>query len=89
MRQLDRTLEAIDGFQRQSKPAGFLYGVVKKFGDDDLNQFVVGLGWYGFLAIYPLLLVVVTLLGFVGAPHLGHHLVDTLHTFPVVGSSGP
>jgi uncharacterized BrkB/YihY/UPF0761 family membrane protein len=47
---------------------------------------VVALGWYGFVAIYPLLLVVVTVFGFIGAASLGHHLVSTLHQFPVVGS---
>ena len=49
-------------------------------------EFVVALGWYGFVAIYPLLLVVVTVFGFIGAASLGHSLVSTLHQFPVVGS---
>ena len=51
-----------------------------------MNQLVVGLGWYGFVAIYPLLLVVITVFGFIGAASLGHGLVSTLHQFPVVGS---
>ncbi len=38
------------------------------------------------MAIYPLLLVLVTVLGFIGAASLGHGLVSTLHQFPVVGS---
>jgi uncharacterized BrkB/YihY/UPF0761 family membrane protein len=63
-----------------------MYGVIKKFGDDGANQYVVALAWYGFVAIYPLLLVVVTVFGFIGAASLGHHLVSTLHQFPVVGS---
>jgi uncharacterized BrkB/YihY/UPF0761 family membrane protein len=46
----------------------------------------VGLGWYGFVAVYPLLLLVVTVFGFIGAASLGHRLVATLHEFPVVGS---
>lgn len=62
------------------------YAVVKKFGDDELNHFVVGLGWYGFLAIYPLLLVVITIFGFIGVASLGHGIVTTLHQFPVIGS---
>lgn len=63
-----------------------LFGVVKKFGDDSTNQFVVQLGWYGFVAVYPLLLIVLTVFGFVGAAHLGHQVISTLHEFPVVGS---
>ena len=38
------------------------------------------------MAIYPLLLVVITVFGFIGAASLGHSLVSTLHQFPVVGS---
>jgi len=33
-----------------------------------------------------LLLVVVTVFGFIGVASLGHHLVSTLHEFPVVGT---
>jgi uncharacterized BrkB/YihY/UPF0761 family membrane protein len=62
------------------------FGVQKKFGNDRLNLYVVGLGWYGFLSIYPLLLVIITVLGFIGVASLGTSLVSTLHQFPVVGS---
>jgi uncharacterized BrkB/YihY/UPF0761 family membrane protein len=79
-------LVAIDRWQRGHRLAGTAYGVVKKFGDDRVNQYVVALGWYGFMAIYPLLLVVITVFGFIGAASLGHHLVSTLHQFPIVGS---
>ena len=86
MPQLRRLLTAADHWQRANRVAGPVYGVVKKFGDDRANQLVVALGWYGFVAIYPLLLVVVTVFGFIGAASLGHHIVSTLHQFPVVGS---
>jgi uncharacterized BrkB/YihY/UPF0761 family membrane protein len=86
---LDRVrglLVVVDQWQRRSGLFGPAYGVIKKSGDDRVNQFVVALGWYGFVAIYPLLLVVVTVFGFIGAASLGHGLVSTLHQFPVVGS---
>ncbi len=86
MRARDDAVAGLDRWQRSHRPAAVLYGVLKKFGDDDANQFVVGLGWYGFVAIYPMLLVVVTLFGFVGAASLGHRLVATLHHFPVIGA---
>jgi uncharacterized BrkB/YihY/UPF0761 family membrane protein len=60
---------------------------VKKFGDDNANLVVVALAWYGFTAIFPLLLVVVTVLGFVGAQSIGTGVINTLHEFPVVGTS--
>jgi uncharacterized BrkB/YihY/UPF0761 family membrane protein len=60
---------------------------MKKFGDDNANLLVVALAWYGFTAIFPLLLVVVTLFGFIGAQSIGTGIIRTLHEFPVVGSS--
>jgi uncharacterized BrkB/YihY/UPF0761 family membrane protein len=61
------------------------YAVQKKFGDDNANLVVVALAWYGFTAIFPLLLVVVTVFGFIGKASIGTGLVNTLHEFPVVG----
>jgi uncharacterized BrkB/YihY/UPF0761 family membrane protein len=78
---------AVDGWQRRTRWAAVPYGVVKKFGDDNANLLVVALAWYGFTAIFPLLLVVVTMFGFIGAQSIGTGLVRTLHEFPVVGSS--
>jgi uncharacterized BrkB/YihY/UPF0761 family membrane protein len=48
---------------------------------------VVALAWYGFTAIFPLLLVVVTMLGFIGAQSIGTGIIGTLHEFPVIGTS--
>jgi uncharacterized BrkB/YihY/UPF0761 family membrane protein len=76
---------AIDGWQQRNRVAAPAYGVVKKFGDDESNFLVVALGWYGFTAIYPLLLIVVTVLGFIGVASLGTDFVKTLHQFPVIG----
>lgn len=86
MKGLQRVLATLDQWQRCHPPVALVYGVVKKFGDDNANQYVVALGWYGFVAIYPLLLVVITIFGFIGAASLGHGIVSTLHEFPVVGT---
>jgi uncharacterized BrkB/YihY/UPF0761 family membrane protein len=76
----------VDAWQRRNRLPGVAYGVVKKFGDDQANHYVIALGWYGFVAIYPLLLAVTTIFAYIGAASLGHGLVSTLHQFPVVGS---
>ncbi len=76
----------VDAWQRRRRAPSIAYAVMKKFGDDDANLLVVALGWYGFTAIYPLLLVVVTILGFVGVASLGNSIVSTLHQFPVIGT---
>jgi uncharacterized BrkB/YihY/UPF0761 family membrane protein len=61
--------------------------VVKKFGDDNANLVVVALAWYGFTAIFPLLLVMMTIFGFIGARSIGTGIIRTLHEFPVIGTS--
>ena len=75
----------VDEWQRRHRVPGAAYGVVKKFSNDQANLLVVSLGWYGFTAIFPLLLVVVTIFGFIGEKSLGNGIVTTLHQFPVVG----
>ncbi len=84
---LRKVMGAVDGWQRRIHWVGVPYAVMKKFGDDNANLLVVALAWYGFTAIFPLLLVVVTLFGFIGAQSIGTGIIRTLHEFPVVGSS--
>ena len=83
---LSRAIGAVDGWQRRHPIPAITYGMIKKFSDDNANLLVVALGWYGFTAIYPLLLVVVTVFGYIGAASLGSGIVHTLHQFPVIGS---
>ncbi len=84
---VQRVMGALDSWQRRNRWAGVPYGVMKKFGDDNANLLVVSLAWYGFTAIFPLLLIVVTLFGFIGQQSIGTGIVKTLHQFPVIGSS--
>src|SRR6201996_1652421 len=87
MDKLRQLIGAIDGWQRRHRWAGVPYAVNKKFSDDNANLQVLALAWYGFTAIFPLLLVVITVLGFVGQASLGTTFLTTLHKFPVVGSN--
>ena len=84
---VSKAMGALDRWQRRTPGAGVPYAVVKKFGDDNANLVAVALAWYGFTAIFPMLLVVVTLLEFIGKQSLGTGIVNTLHEFPIVGSS--
>ena len=83
---VSKVMGALDGWQRRTPGAGVPYAVVKKFGDDNANLVAVALAWYGFTAIFPMLLVVVTLLEFIGRQSLGTGIVNTLHEFPIVGA---
>ena len=79
----ERQVRRVDRFQQRHALIAFPWAVLQKFGDDQANQYVVGLGWYGFTAIYPLLLVVVTVFAFIGAASLGTGIVSTNPTpFP-------
>ena len=84
---LRKGIGAVDRWQRRVAWVGVPYAVVKKFGDDNANLMVVALAWYGFTAIFPLLLVVVTMFGFIGAQSIGTGIIRTLHEFPVIGTS--
>jgi uncharacterized BrkB/YihY/UPF0761 family membrane protein len=85
---LDRAREVMAGanhWQARHRWFAVPWAVQQKFSTDQANMWVVALGWYGFLSIYPLLLVVVTTFGFIGVGSLGASLVGTLHHFPVIG----
>jgi uncharacterized BrkB/YihY/UPF0761 family membrane protein len=84
---LRKGIGAVDRWQRRVPWVGVPYAVMKKFGDDNANLVVVALAWYGFTAIFPLLLVVVTLFGFIGVQSIGTGIIRTLHEFPVIGTS--
>src|ERR1700678_3480071 len=86
---LRKMMGAVDGFQGRVRWVGVPYAVQKKFGDDNANLVVVSLAWYGFTAIIPLLLVVVTLFGYIGAASLGTGITNALHNFPVIGTNFP
>jgi len=79
-------VQTVDAWQQRNAVAGPGVGVFRKFKDDDGNALAVALAWYGFVAIAPLLLLVVTVFGFIGAESLGDKVVSTLQQFPVIGS---
>jgi uncharacterized BrkB/YihY/UPF0761 family membrane protein len=84
---LRKVIGAVDRWQRRTPWAGVPYAVMKKFGDDNANLVVVALAWYGFTAIFPLLLVMMTVFGFIGGQSIGNGILHTLHQFPVIGTS--
>jgi YihY family inner membrane protein len=85
---IERALRAVDRFQQAHTVLGFPVGVVKKFGDDQAGKHAALLAHYGFLSLFPLLLVFVTLLGYALAnnPELQQQVIDTvIAQFPVFG----
>jgi YihY family inner membrane protein len=85
---IERVLRALDRFQQSHTLLGFPVAVAKKFGDDQAGKHAALLAYYGFLSLFPLLLVFVTLLGYALANNqeLQQQVIDTLiGQFPVMG----
>jgi YihY family inner membrane protein len=78
----------LDEFQRGHSWAGFPFAVIIKFGEDRAANLAVLMAYYAFLSIFPLLLVLVTILGYVlyGHPHLQQLVFDSaIGDFPIIG----
>lgn len=83
-----RPLRKFDEFQQRHRVLGFPLAVVKKFGDDHAGNLAALIAYYAFFSIFPLLLVLVTVLGIVlhNDPSLQHRIVSSaLVDFPVIG----
>ncbi len=84
----------MDAFQQRHRLPSFIFGVVKKYGDDSAGTLAALIAYYGFLSIFPLLLVLTTLLGlFFAHDHaLQLRIVNSaIGQFPIVGKqlAGP
>jgi YihY family inner membrane protein len=61
-------------------------GVTKKFGDDRGGALAAELTYYGFLSLFPSLLILTTVLGFVGNREISDGVLGSaLSQFPVLG----
>jgi YihY family inner membrane protein len=88
MDRLQRLLRALDRFQQAHPWIGLPIAVVRKYGDDQGGNHAALLAYYGFFSLFPLLLVLTTVLGFVldGRPDLQARILDSaLAQFPVIG----
>jgi uncharacterized BrkB/YihY/UPF0761 family membrane protein len=66
---VNRLIAWADGLQRRHGVLGFPYAVVKKYGDDEGGRQAALITYYGFLSIFPLLLLGVAILSRVLADH--------------------
>lgn len=78
----------VDRFQRHHPVVGFPIAVIYKFFDDQGPYLAAIMTYYSFIAIFPLMLIASSVLGFVlqDDPELQKRLLDTaLGQFPIVG----
>jgi YihY family inner membrane protein len=88
MNPAERVVRRVDAFQQHHRVPGFAFGVVKKFGDDRAGSLAALIAYYSFLAVFPLLLLLVTILGFVAqnnADFRDRLVQSTLADFPIIG----
>lgn len=88
MKAAERLKLRIDSHQRDRPWLAFPVAVWKKFGDDQAGNLAALLAYFAFVSIFPLLLVLVTVLGIVlkGDTSLQHKVVGSaLSQFPVIG----
>ncbi len=88
MNPVERALRRADAEQQRHGPTAFLFGVIKKFGDDNGGVLVANLAYAAFVSVFPLLLILVTVLVNVAAsdPALRTQLIDgATSQFPLIG----
>jgi YihY family inner membrane protein len=85
---LGERAHALDRLQQRHAWLAFPAGVIKKFGDDEAGSMAALIAYYGFVSLFPLLLVLVTVLGFVlegDQKTQDEVLHSTLSQFPIIG----
>lgn len=87
---LSRPLRPFDRFQQRHAVLGIPIAVLRKFSDDQAGGYAALIAYYAFVAIFPLLLVFTTILGFFlqDDPDAYAKVVNTtLAQIPVIGES--
>lgn len=89
MNPVEKRIRRLDAFQQRHLVPAFVFGVIKKYGDDNAGNLAGALAHSAFGSIFPLLLFLVTILGIVLGSHsaLRNQVVhSTLSQFPIIGT---
>jgi YihY family inner membrane protein len=85
---VERQVRRADRFQQRHAVIAVPWAVMQKFGNDQAGGKAALMAYYGLFALFPLLLLLATVLGFAlsGNPALREQLIDSaLGNFPVIG----
>ncbi len=89
MNPVERVIRRVDATQQRFTPTAFVFGVIKKYGDDNGGVLVSNLAYSSFIALFPLLLVMITVLGLAASVD-GAFRQDVInavaHQVPQIGS---
>lgn len=89
MKQLQIILDRLNDYQQKNRLIAFIIAVIKKYGEDNIGREAALLTYYGFLSIFPLLLLLTTLTNiFIGNDqNLSHKIISGLTSyFPLLGN---
>ena len=89
MNAFEKSLRRVDAAQQRHPVPAFLFGVVKKYGDDNAGNLSVQLTYTMFVTVFPLLLLLVTVLNLVLGSHPGLEqrvLHSAFGQFPIIGT---
>jgi YihY family inner membrane protein len=89
MNPIEKVIRGVDAFQQRHKATAFVFGLIKKYGDDNGGVLAANLAHSGFVSLFPLLLVLVTLLGLVASndPAVRHQVLQAIaHQVPIIGN---
>ena len=67
MNPVEKAIRKLDATQQRYTPTAFVFGVVKKYGDDNGGVLASNLAYSAFVSIFPLLLILTTILGLVAS----------------------
>jgi membrane protein len=88
MKSIERRLHAADQFQQRHPVLAFPVAVWSKFNDDQAGNLAALISYYAYAALFPLLLILVTVLNIVlkSNPSLRDSLLESaLSQYPVIG----
>lgn len=89
MPSIDRIVKALDEFQQKRRFTAFPVAVIKKYGDDQSGYQAALLTYYGFLALFPLLMILTTFVEHAigNNPALKETVIDGVTDyFPMLGN---
>jgi YihY family inner membrane protein len=89
MNPVERVIRRVDAAQQRHRVSAFVFGVIKKYGDDNGGVLAGNLVHSAFVTVFPLLMILVTVLVAVasGDPSLRHAVLNAVaRQFPLIGS---
>ena len=89
MNPAEKAIRKLDATQQRHTPTAFVFGVIKKYGDDNGGVLVSNLAHSAFVSVFPLLLILTTILGLVASfdPSVKHAVENAVSSqVPIIGS---